>query len=315
MDTADYSDAAGGISVILENQDSGLWSVVRVGTAERDSLGGIENIVGSRYGDVMRGDDGPNVFSGGRGSDELYGGGGDDTLNGGDDGDHLWGGAGGDILNGGHGSDTAHYGDSTAGVSVSLSTRLGFLGTAEGDTLTEIENLQGSGYDDYLEGDGNGNWLYGEDGHDTIKGGGGADTLYGGLGNDTLTGGPGRDTLFGNGDADTFVWTSTSETGVTNGTSDIIVWFSRAEGDRIRLSAIDADVYAGGNQAFRFIGTAPFTLNTATPETSDVVPGEIRYYQLGGVTYIELQTGSSPDIEALIGISGLHTPDASWFVL
>jgi hypothetical protein len=69
---------------------------------------------------------------------------------------------------------------------------------------------------------------------------------------------------------------------------------------------IDADVDTPGDQAFRFIGTAPFS----------GTPGEIRYYQVGDETFFELQTGTSVDIEGLIRIGSVQSaPEASWFVL
>ena len=46
-----------------------------------------------------------------------------------------------------------------------------------------------------------------------------------------------------------------------------------------------------------------------------MTPGEIRYYHADGDTFIELQTGTSSDVEAVIRIAGIVTPDASWFVL
>jgi hypothetical protein len=35
----------------------------------------------------------------------------------------------------------------------------------------------------------------------------------------------------------------------------------------------------------------------------------------GGNTYLEMQTGTSLDIEGVIRLAGIHTPEASWFVL
>ena len=71
---------------------------------------------------------------------------------------------------------------------------------------------------------------------------------------------------------DRFVWNSTTETSLTPATMDLITDFNFAEGDRIDVMAVDADVFAPGNQMFRFIGTAAFTLNAATPDPSDVIP-------------------------------------------
>ncbi|WP_454017899.1 hypothetical protein [Azospirillum sp. Marseille-Q6669] len=58
-------------------------------------------------------------------------------------------------------------------------------GDAEGDRLTGIENLSGSGHADLLIGDGGANRLDGAAGDDTLIGGAGADTLVGGAGIDT----------------------------------------------------------------------------------------------------------------------------------
>ena len=77
------------------------------------------------------------------------------------------------------------------------------------------------------------------------------------------------------------------------------------EGDRLDLVGIDADVYAANNQEFRFIGAAAFS----------GTPGEINYVHHNGETIIQMQTGTSIDVDGMIRIAGIVTPDASWFVL
>jgi Ca2+-binding RTX toxin-like protein len=108
----------------------------------------------------------------------LLGGAGDDTLN---------GGAGNDLLDGGGGTsdDTASYAGAAAGIVVSLAiqTAQDTVGAGE-DTLLDIENLNGSSYDDTLIGNGENNELAGGDGNDTLNGGGGDDILDGGGGTD-----------------------------------------------------------------------------------------------------------------------------------
>jgi serralysin len=85
-----------------------------------------------------------------------------------------------------------------------------------------------------------------------------------------------------------------------------VLWdFNVAEGDRMDLSGVDADIYAAGNQAFRFIGNAAFS----------GTPGEINYVHQNGETLIQMQTGTSADAEGVIRIPGIVTPEASWFVL
>ncbi|NUA97985.1 calcium-binding protein, partial [Azospirillum melinis] len=96
----------------------------------------------------------------------------------------LAGGAGADTLLGGEGTDTADYAASAGGVAVDLAAGTAAGGDAEGDVLSDIENLTGSDHDDLLVGDANGNLLDGRGGNDTLIGLGGADTLIGGEGVD-----------------------------------------------------------------------------------------------------------------------------------
>ena len=133
-----------------------------------------------------RGDGGANWLYGWDGNDELHGRGGADHLLGLDDNDLLDGGEGADFLDGGNGVDTAYYGSAPSAVNVSLESGKGFWGDSAGDTLTLIENLTGSAYNDLLIGDSNANVLDGGKGDDYLKGGGGADTLEGGDGSDTI---------------------------------------------------------------------------------------------------------------------------------
>ena len=114
------------------------------------------------------------------GEDWLYGLGGNDILDGGEGADHLNG-------NGGH--DQATYSQSGAGVFVTLASNIGhgYGGSAEGDTLIDIEDIFGSKYDDTLVGNDEENYLDGSYGNDTLKGGGGADDLYGTWGIDTAS--------------------------------------------------------------------------------------------------------------------------------
>ena len=66
---------------------------------------------------------------------------------------------------------------------------------AEGDTLTNVENLTGSAFDDLLVGDDQDNVLDGGAGADIIHGGDGGDRISGGLGPDQLDGGDARDII------------------------------------------------------------------------------------------------------------------------
>jgi Ca2+-binding RTX toxin-like protein len=185
-DTASYDGSDVGVGVSLIDDDA-YW-----GDAQGDELNNIENLTGSAHDDFLTGDNGANTLRGQGGSDWLVGGGGADTLQ------------------GGPGVDIALYFGSPAGVVVSLITGTGSGGEAQGDTLTGIEDLSGSNYDDQLWGNDADNYLAGLNGDDTLKGGGGADLLYGesvwggGFGDDTLIGGAGADTMLGGLGSDTY---------------------------------------------------------------------------------------------------------------
>jgi Ca2+-binding RTX toxin-like protein len=134
---------------------------------------------------VLVGTAGADTLVGGSGADSIRGLGGNDVLRGGDGDDVLEGGAGADILDGGPGFDIASYANAPAAVIVSLATGLGTAGEAAGDTLSSIEGLIGSRFNDRLTGDARDNLLQGGAGNDTLDGGAGADRMEGGPGNDT----------------------------------------------------------------------------------------------------------------------------------
>ena len=135
-DTADYSASDAGVTVDLST------GATSGGHAEGDILTGIEHVTGSHYDDILIGDGGVNILSGGDGNDTLSGG---RKI---------------DILVGDWGVDTVDYSASDAGVTVDLGQPTkwgGFIrpsgGHAEGDRLRDIENVTGSVHDDVLTGD------------------------------------------------------------------------------------------------------------------------------------------------------------------
>ncbi|WP_236193867.1 retention module-containing protein [Pseudomonas glycinae] len=153
-------------------------------------------LTGTSGDDVLVAGTGDNIINAGDGNDVLTAGSGNNELHGGAGNDLLYSGPGNDLLDGGSGIDTASYAHATAGVTVNL----GLLGAqntvgAGTDTLTGIENLVGSNFNDSLTGDNNNNVINGGLGNDILNGGGGDDLLIGGMGNNTLTGGPGADTF------------------------------------------------------------------------------------------------------------------------
>ena len=159
-------------------------------------LQGIDGGSGVQENNIIQGTDGDDSLTGTAGNDTINGLNGSDTIDGQAGDDALFGGGGGNnVLIGGDGKDTliggtltdeASYASDAAGVSVNLTTGGTVDGMGAKDTLTLIENVTGSGFNDTLTGDGNAN---------TIEGGAGDDTLDGGTGDDTLIGGTGTDTI------------------------------------------------------------------------------------------------------------------------
>ncbi len=222
VDTADYSAATSRVAVDLihGNTNTGVDGAVYGGSeAEGDVLTDIENVLGSSFDDSLTGDNFVNRLEGGDGADWLNGRDGNDTLIGGSGDDRLTGGAGADTLDGGAGVDQAFYAWANSRVAVDLiygNTNTGADGAvyggseAEGDVLTDIENVLGSSFDDSLTGDNFVNRLEGGDGADWLNGRDGNDTLIGGSGDDRLTGGAGADTLDGGAGVDTAFYTGSS---------------------------------------------------------------------------------------------------------
>ncbi|MEP3888887.1 MAG: calcium-binding protein [Hellea sp.] len=126
----------------------------------------------------------------GAGDDDITGTAGNNIIDGGD---------GGDTLDGAGGTDTLSYARSDAAVSVDLGFNTASGGHADGDSISNFENLIGSDFDDDLTGTSGANVLDGGDGNDTINSGNGNDTMNGGAGDDLLEGSNGVNVY--NGDA------------------------------------------------------------------------------------------------------------------
>jgi Ca2+-binding RTX toxin-like protein len=188
------------------------------GDAEGDRIDGTDNLAGNNNDSVTAGSGNDTVVAGlgndtvrgEQGNDLLLGQSGNDSLDGGDGHDTLVGGTGSDVLNGGLGVDFADYADSSAGVSIDLSSTnvVASGGDAAGDSGQGIDGVIGSAFNDTLVGyDGMGtapddlytNIFDGGAGNDTIDGRGGDDSLFGGVGNDTIEGGSGNDLIYGDG--------------------------------------------------------------------------------------------------------------------
>ncbi|MGD1704988.1 hypothetical protein [Dapis sp. BLCC M229] len=213
-DTASYRRDPDKVNVNLEQNQA------NDGFGNTDQILNTENVIGSDFDDTITGDEVDNIIHSGTGNDIveardgediIFGEDGTDDIKGEDGNDFIVGGKDPDKLDGGNDNDTASYFTSEKRVHVSLYDGKGWAGDAKKDTLTNIENLEGSEYEDLLIGDAQNNILSGlggddllkaKRGNDLIDGGEGNDRLYGQDGNDTLEGQAGNDLLKGGQDHD-----------------------------------------------------------------------------------------------------------------
>ncbi|WP_380787074.1 calcium-binding protein [Sphingomonas sp. R86521] len=226
--------------------------------------------------------------------DRITGNGGNDTLA---------GGTGTNTLDGGDGVDTANYAGAAAGVSVNLA----LVGQAQAtgvsiDTLSGLENLTGSAFNDALTGNDGANALVGLTGNDVLNGGRGNDILYGNQGDDVLYGNQDQDTLYGGQGNDALFG---------------------GQGDDVLVGGVGNDQLAGnlGNDRFVFgpgLGADTITDFHSAPGDFDVIQfqaGTFNGYadvqahmtQQGGDTLITL---SGTDTILVVGANvGALTPD------
>jgi Ca2+-binding RTX toxin-like protein len=255
----DWLDAAGGNDTFFggsgidtlsfENVNTGLGVAIKIGqgtimrgppSTEIEFVSDdIERLIGTSFGDVLKGDANANYLSGASGNDFLAGDDGNDYLNGDTGEDTIFGGAGLDQMAGGAGADTifggegnfdyVNYAHSKGAIEVALAdegTSRNKGGDAEGDVLgSDIEWVTGSVYNDTITGNYANNDLSGFDGDDTVYGGGGDDRLYGDstlAGHDTLYGGEGQDILIGGAGDDWLIGGNGSDVIVTGDGKDIL---------------------------------------------------------------------------------------------
>ena len=143
VDWSDYSHSYAGVMVTLNGpiDDEGFVIGHTGGHAEGDRMKNIEGIKGSKFNDVLTGNDDRDWLSGGEGNDILYGLDGNDALLGEEGHDIIYGGAGNDALVGWSGNDELYGGD--------------------GD-----DTFNGWGGDDKLQGGAGTDLLFGWDGND-----------------------------------------------------------------------------------------------------------------------------------------------------
>ncbi|MDQ0463479.1 Ca2+-binding RTX toxin-like protein [Caulobacter ginsengisoli] len=253
------------------------------GADNLDGGDGDDRLDGGNGDDILAGGIGNDILDGGAGIDTMNGGVGNDQLNGGDNNDSLTGADGNDVLTGGLGADamTGGLGDDTFYVDDAGDTTVEASGqgtdtvraTATFTLAANIENLiqDGSGNID-ATGNGLANTLTGNGGNNSLDGGAGDDIIKAGLGADTLIGGTGNDILVGGGGLDTFVVTAASIHTSGPIEADTVNDLVAGQGDRLDLSAIDADSATAGDQGFHLVGgfthhAAEMTLTFAAGST------------------------------------------------
>lgn len=113
------------------------------------------------------------------------------------------------------------------------------------------DRITAGAYEDTIDGGGGDDKIINSGGNDLLQGGDGDDVIHGGrgsgfLGGASLDGGLGSDTLLGAAKLDVFLYHSIADSTLEN--PDFIAKLSAK--DVVDLSAIDADVTQGGDQAF-----------------------------------------------------------------
>lgn len=266
---------------VWSRADISYWA--HEGSAFYGGTAAADRILGSHLDQRLGGGAGADFIDGGAGSDLLFGDSDNDTLavsvaNPGE----L------DRLDGGDDNDTATFESLSGSIFVDLVMNGGEARMSDASsppttadrliaTLTNLENVAGTQFDDQLLGDDAANRLYGNAGNDLLDGRSGNDVLYGGAGNDTLLGYLGDDTLSGGTGADHLeggAGNDTLEGGVDDdhvygGAGDDTYVFMRGEGH-------DVIVESDGN------GT------TDTLQLKGVLPPEVTLTRLGADLLLEV---------------------------
>lgn len=160
VDHLHYQRTPTGVTVTLSIDGSGTAAD---GAGGIDTFFGIEGVRGSGFNDVLTGTDRTDTI-------EFFEGmGGDDSID-------------------GHGGiDRADYAQAQAGVIVNLATGVASDGLGGTDSLSGIEQVNGSPFDDVLIGGASDDRLTAGAGNDTLNGGAGVNFIDGGAGTDTLS--------------------------------------------------------------------------------------------------------------------------------
>jgi Ca2+-binding RTX toxin-like protein len=288
---------------------------VLVGTAAGETimaLDGHDNVVAGSGADVVHGGAGNDFLSGEAGRDMMFGGDGDDTMLGGSDADMLYGDAGNDrvfgddgndLIDAGMGIDTVYGGAGDDRIMASVN---------DGNDVYYGDDMTGGTGNDTLDmsaitanisanlgaNGGSGSVFSTQSGADTIWG---IENIVTGSGNDTITANHAVNVIDGGAGSDVFRFLSAAD---ANG--DTILGFQ--PGDRLDLSAIDANTGAGGKQAFTLANGSSFT-----GPAQLVISHETR--DDGDYTVVSGNTTGPDAAEFKISLKGIHDLKASDFVL
>jgi Ca2+-binding RTX toxin-like protein len=129
-----------------------------------------------------------------------------------------------------------------------------------------------------------------------------ADAMQGSNVVDFMTGGLGKDVMTGDTGNDTFVFQSAADSSSDLALSDVITDFQ--VGDKIDLSAIDANTGVGGDQAFAFGGNNP-----------NAVANSVTWSVSGGNTIVHIDNTGDTTADMQIILNGVLSLDASKFTL
>ena len=240
--------AVNGIGNAIENiiignsRDNSLQGID--GNDTIDGLAGRDSLFGGTGDDSLNGGDDNDWLVGSAGDDTLDGGAGFDTLVGGDGNDTIMGGPGGsfieqgsyggnspgvDVIEGGtdNSTDWVTYEGAKGAIVVDLAAGTisgGGLDGAGSATISSIEAVIGSPFNDLIVGDSN------------------TDDLIGGAGDDTLEGGagPGFDSLEGDAGADVFVFGAPRSGSVATSVADFTTGEDTARLDASFMPALGA---------------------------------------------------------------------------
>lgn len=345
-DTATYISLTSGVTVsgmTVTDSNGNVEALTNIEIVAGTNLG--DTFTGTASADTYFGLDGNDTFIGTLGNDVLEGGNGTDTINyssiaenlninlrtgvvtgsllgmqtltnienvvGTSNNDTIEGSAGANNLNGGAGTDTLSYANATAGVTANLTSGTATDDSGATDTISNFENLTGSGFNDTLTGSA---------GNNTISAGVGNDTLLTSLGNDTIDGGTGTDS-FSYASVSTAITVDLSS---VNGSGYSTITVAGGKADLIRN--VETLVGSSGNDSITGSTTADTLLGSGGNDTliglggNDILDGGTGTdtadytYSANAVTvnlgtlvggYAQLTFASSAEVDSLTGIENI----------